>query len=96
MDARACCTARTIGVRRNSEALHGWGTVVAVTTAASEIEAAIIVTALEEQGFKAQMSGQLTSGFRAEAPGEVRVLVRRGDLQRAEETLRELHDQAEE
>ncbi|MHC5002688.1 MAG: putative signal transducing protein [Planctomycetota bacterium] len=68
---------------------------VTLTTAGSEGEAAIIVAALEDSGFKAQMSGQLTSGFRAEAPGEVRVLVRRADLESAREALRQLHEQSD-
>lgn len=68
---------------------------VILTTAASEGEAAIIVAALEEEGFKVEMSGQLTSGFRAEAPGTVRVLVRQGDLDAARRALDELREQGD-
>jgi len=56
---------------------------------ANEFEAALIVNALEEQGIRATAVGGYTSGFRAEAPGGVRVVVTRGDLERAREVLAE-------
>jgi len=56
---------------------------------ANEFEAALIVNALEEQGIRAAAVGDYTSGFRAEAPGGVRVVVARGDLVRAREVLAE-------
>jgi hypothetical protein len=68
---------------------------VVLTLASNEAEAAIIVAALEEQGFRAEMAGQLTAGFRAEAPGGVKVLVRRADLEGARAALEELHEQAD-
>ena len=59
----------------------------------TEIEAAVIVAALERNGIQAVAAGALTSGFRAEAPGEVQVLVKRSDADRAEHVLRESQSQ---
>ena len=56
----------------------------------SEYEAILMVQALEARGIGAQAAGALTSGFRAEAPGEVQVVVRQADLAAAREVLREL------
>lgn len=56
----------------------------------NEIEAAAIVTALQAEGIEAFASGGFTSGYRAEAPGCVRVLVRRQDCARAKEILAQI------
>jgi len=56
----------------------------------SEAQAALIVAALADAGISANAQGDLTAGFRAEAPGGVGVLVRRADLDRAREVLREI------
>lgn len=55
----------------------------------NELQANFIVTRLEEAGVPAWVTGQHTAGFRAEAPGRVRVLVRAVDVDRAREALRE-------
>jgi hypothetical protein len=60
---------------------------VLLTSAPNEMEAGIIVGALEEEGIKAAMSGVYTAGFRAEAPGWVQVLVAVKDLPRAQAIL---------
>ena len=60
---------------------------VVLTTRANETIASLLVGALENEGIRAVMEGQLTSGFRAEAPGGVRILVRASDLGRAREVL---------
>ena len=60
---------------------------VVLTTVPTEEQAAVIVAALDAQGIEAQAVGQLTSGFRAEAPGGVSVLVRQADLARAQTVL---------
>jgi len=60
---------------------------VVLTTVPTEVQAAVIVAALDAEGIEAQAVGQLTSGFRAEAPGGVRVLVRQADLARAQTVL---------
>ena len=58
-----------------------------LTSAATEPEAAIIIDALECEGVIATAVGGLTSALRAEAPGEVRIIVRRADLERAREVM---------
>lgn len=52
-------------------------------TAATEVEAAIITNALEEHGVRAVATGGYTSGFKAEAPGVVKVYVKRVDAEAA-------------
>jgi hypothetical protein len=54
---------------------------------ANEVAASAIVAALEEHGVKAMAVGGFTAGFRAEAPGDVRIVVRRNDLTRAQQVL---------
>ena len=63
---------------------------VRLTTAANEAMAAMIVAALDQRGIQASAVGGLTSGFRAEAPGGVIVLVRRSELERALAVLEEI------
>lgn len=48
-----------------------------------EPQAAMIVNVLKDQGIDAVAEGGLTSGFRAETFGEVRVMVWQEDLERA-------------
>jgi hypothetical protein len=55
-----------------------------------EMHAALIVNALSEAGIRARATGGFTAGFRAEAPGEVSVVVSRADLARAREILAEI------
>ena len=55
----------------------------------TEAEAALIVSALKSAGIDAVAQGGLTSAFRAEVPGEVRVVVRRADLEQAKRVLAE-------
>jgi len=59
----------------------------------SELEAAAIVDALAAAGIRARAVGGYTAGFRAEAPGDVRVVVGRANLARAEEVLAEFRSQ---
>ncbi len=61
---------------------------VVVTTAASEPLASIMVAQLRAEGIQAEMSGEYTSGFRAEAPGRVQILVHASDEARAGRCLR--------
>ena len=56
----------------------------------NDLEAAMIVSALAARDANATTAGEYTSGFRAEAPGLVKVLVRQCDLQRAREVLDKL------
>ena len=62
----------------------------------NDLEAAMIVSKLAAHGVDATTSGEFTAGFRAEAPGEVRVLVRRSDLEQARNVLDRLSDAADE
>jgi hypothetical protein len=61
-----------------------------LTSTPLEMDAGIIVSALEENGIKATLSGAATAGFRAEAPGWVQVLVAEEDLSRAQRVLEEV------
>lgn len=60
---------------------------VVLTSVRSDAEASIIVAALAREGIEAQATGGFTSGFQAEAPGEVRVLVHQSDLEAARSLL---------
>ena len=57
----------------------------------SEPLAALLVARLRSQGIRAEMSGVLTSGFRADARGGVQVLVLPEDAARAREVLAASH-----
>ena len=63
---------------------------VALGSFANELEAAAAVTALQALGVEAHVMGGYTAGFRAEAPGNVQVVVRFRDLNRAQEALAEI------
>lgn len=63
----------------------GGTTVLAVVR--TEPEAAMMVQALESHGIPAQYVGALTSGFRAEVPGGVSVIVHTENLEKAREIL---------
>lgn len=56
----------------------------------TEAEAALIVATLSKEGIVAAVEGALTSALRAEVPGEVRILVRRVDLDRAAAVLMQI------
>jgi hypothetical protein len=60
-----------------------------LTVVATEWEAELLVSALKDEGIAAEASGALTSGFRAEAPGGVKVLVNRHDFADA----KRIHDE---
>jgi hypothetical protein len=53
----------------------------------TEFEAAVIVSALEAAGIKAMAVGGPTAGFRAEAPGDVAVVVPENEAEQAEAVL---------
>ncbi len=58
-----------------------------LTRFTNEVEAATILAALAESGIQGTTTGSFTTGFRTEAPGDVTVVVRHCDLQRALEVL---------
>ena len=53
----------------------------------TEAEAVMLVAQLQSEGIDAWSEGGICSGYRAEAPGNANVFVRRSDLQRAADTL---------
>ncbi len=55
----------------------------------TEMHAAILVSRLNEGGIDAWAEGGISSGYRAEAPGNANVLVRQHDLPRAISVLEE-------
>ena len=60
---------------------------VTLIIAANEVEANSIVHELSAAAIEAIVTGDYTSGFRTEAPGQINVLVRQADLGRAQEAL---------
>lgn len=62
-------------------------TLEVLTRVRSEVEGDLIVRCLADRGIAAKAVGEFTSGFRAEAPGDVSVLVRHCDLARAKVAL---------
>ncbi|MBK7404186.1 MAG: DUF2007 domain-containing protein [Phycisphaerales bacterium] len=60
---------------------------VVIAQPASEVEGAILRGALEAAGIPAWVVGGLTAGFRAEAPGRAKLLVRACDAERARRVL---------
>ena len=61
----------------------------------TEVEAAALVTALAEYDVKALAVGGYTSGFKAEAPGCVAVVVKHADLDRAKQVLTNIRQQGQ-
>ena len=59
----------------------------------SGMEAAILVNALVEHGIQASSSGEFTAGFRAEAPGDVAVMVHADKLVEARQIIQDLKGQ---
>ncbi len=57
---------------------------------ATDVEAAVIVTALTAHGIRAMAVGGQLAGFRAEAPAQVQIVVRHADLESARAILAEI------
>lgn len=53
----------------------------------TDMEASMIIAALEREGIEAFMKGEFTAGFRAEAPSWPKVEVRESDYERARAIL---------
>ena len=66
-----------------------------VYSAENPIEAGAVVTALEAEGIEATTTGSYTSGFQAEAPGQVQVVVRQSQAAKARQVLERLEREAE-
>jgi hypothetical protein len=60
---------------------------IVLTSLPTEPLAALLVGRLRSEGIRAEMSGALTSAFRASAAGAVQVLVHPEDAARARELL---------
>jgi hypothetical protein len=69
--------------------------VVVAATAENELEAGVMVAALEEAGIKSTMSGAAIADFRIAIPSGVQVLVAQEDLARAQEVIRKGEDDDE-
>lgn len=63
---------------------------VTVAERSSEVAASILVSILESAGIKAVVTGGFTAGFRAEAPGIVRVQTLETDAERARQLIAEM------
>lgn len=61
---------------------------VELCKAGDEFEARMILGLLEDHGIAAATTGEFSAGFRAEAPGVVRVHVAKRDLEKALQLLR--------
>jgi hypothetical protein len=66
-----------------------------VFRADNAIEAGAIVTALEAEGIETTTTGTYTSGFQAEAPGQVQVVVRQSQADKARGVIERLEQEAE-
>lgn len=69
-------------------------TFVTLTIVNLEAHAEMIVAALRDEGVDAYAVGGLTGGFRAEAPGSVKVMVAEQDHERAGEALERIQREA--
>jgi putative signal transducing protein len=65
---------------------------VVLQSVPTEAQANMIAAALERAGIQAAIEGALTAAFRAEAPGEVKIIVRQSDLAKAKKTLASCKD----
>jgi cyclic pyranopterin monophosphate synthase len=65
---------------------------VTLLTVPNQTEAAIIAHQLETYGIETSTTGDFIAGFRAEAPGNVQILVRAGDLREAQRVLAEIRN----
>lgn len=63
---------------------------VTVARRFSEVAASILVAALQDAGIRAIATGGFTAGFRAEAPGVVKVQTFEKDAERARQIIEEL------
>ena len=60
---------------------------VTIIEVRDEFHATALVAGLEDNGIKSTMTGVYSSGFKAEAPGMVKVVVRLSDLEKAKKVL---------
>ncbi len=67
--------------------------IVVLTTTQLEYQAQLITAALEREGITVHPAGGFISGFKAEAPGEMKVFVKASDLERAREALERIREE---
>jgi len=63
---------------------------VTVARRQCEASASVLVSVLQDEGIRAIATGGYTAGFRAEAPGVIRVLTFEADADRAREIIHEI------
>ncbi len=68
---------------------------ILLTTVPTEPQAVMIVAGLEYEDIPAWITGNLTSGFQVGVPGQVQVLVRQSDVERAREILEAINARPE-
>ena len=68
---------------------------VKLTSYPDSFTASLVVNALESAGISAQAVGGFVSGFQAEAPGVVEIVVKESDLERAKSILAEFQQGGE-
>jgi hypothetical protein len=66
---------------------------VRVAVVPTDVEASVIICALESHGIRSISEGALTSAMRAETPGVVRILVCESQASEARDILRTLRNQ---
>ncbi|MGC6441747.1 MAG: putative signal transducing protein [Rubripirellula sp.] len=66
---------------------------VTVAKRQCEASASVLVSVLQDEGIRAIATGGYTAGFRAEAPGVVRVLTFEADAERAREIISEIEEE---
>jgi hypothetical protein len=71
-------------------------TLVTLSELSTDMEASMIIAALEREGIEAFMKGEFTAGFRAEAPSWPKVEVRESDYERARAILDSMQPHHEE
>lgn len=69
-------------------------TLAVLLRVSTEIEASLIIQRLENYGINATAVGGLTTGFRAEAPGTVSVMVKSADLFAAQTALATIREES--
>lgn len=64
---------------------------VVLATLANEFEATLTADTLRDAGIEVVVEGEYTSGFRAIAPGDIILLVRQEQLERARKAMAKMH-----
>lgn len=63
---------------------------VTVAERSSELAASVVVSVLQDAGIRAVATGGFTAGFKAEAPGWVKIQTFQRDAERAREVIAEI------